>query len=304
MSSETLSEEGVPDGYVPFARVREALPDTQRIPISEAVTLETLFLPGPAPEIVFVHGGLGSLWNPYPQLHAFRGEQGLLTYALAGNGRSSTRSEQTLRGHVADLRRLVEQYSLDSPIIHGHSYGTAVALEYAKHHPCDGLVLHAGADHDLTPSWEKPLLRLILATRLYRLPLRGPLMQILARWAACHEETPDALIDDFLQSNPMPRRRSAWETVTEAFWGYDGRQDIARITVPTLVIHGLADRIVSLETVRTTAQRIPTAAFCSVERSGHIAMAERPAAYNRLLQLLIDAVRHGKRVDATIPARV
>ncbi|MCS3676278.1 pimeloyl-ACP methyl ester carboxylesterase [Salinibacter ruber] len=257
MSSRVRNSGEFPEGYVPFRQIHEELPDPELFSVSEAVTLEALHLPGPEPEIVFIHGGLGSLWNPFPQLYVFRGEQGLLTYALAGNGGSSTRPEQTIEGHVADLKNLTDRLGVDRPLVHGHSYGTAIAIEYAKEYPCRGVVLHAGGDHDLTPPWEKPLLQLFLALRLYRVFPETALMRALARWAACHEETPQDLVEDFLQSNPIPRRRSAWKTVTEAFWGYDGRPDIDRVEVPALVIHGPADRIVPMEVARGTARRLP-----------------------------------------------
>lgn len=286
------STEGFPEGYVEFDRVREALPDPEMADVSGSVTLEALHLPGPGPAIVFVHGGLGSLWNPYPQLYHLRGEQSLLTYALAGNGRSSQRPEQSIEGHVEDLWNLVDHYTLDRPIVHGHSYGAAIAIEYAKNHPCRGLVLHGGGDHDLTPAWEKPLMQMFMGLRLYRVFPEHALMRALARWAACHEDTSDALVEDFLQSNPMPRRRSAWKTVTEAFWGYDGRKDIGRVETPALVIHGPADRIVPMDVARETAHRLPTGVFHAMERAGHVATAERPAEYNRLLRLFIDVVQH------------
>ena len=287
MSSRIRSTGNFPEGYVPFRQVREELPDPELYSVSDAVTLEALHLPGPEPAIVFIHGGLGSLWNPFPQLYTFRGEQGLLTYALAGNGGFSIRPEQTIEGHVADLKNLTDRLGIDRPLVHGHSYGTAIAIEYAKEHPCRGVMLHAGGDHDLTPPWEKPLLQLFLALRLYRVFPETTLMRVLAPWAACHEETSQDLIEDFLQSNPMPRRRSAWKTVTEAFWGYDGRPDIDRVEVPALVIHGPADRIVPMEVARGTARRLPHGKFHSLDRSGHVATAERPAEYNRLLRRFI-----------------
>jgi hypothetical protein len=41
------------------------------VQVSESVELETIHMDGSDPAVVFVHVGLGSLWNPYPQLHAF-----------------------------------------------------------------------------------------------------------------------------------------------------------------------------------------------------------------------------------------
>lgn len=67
-----------PAGYVRFDRVRTSLPEPEIAHVSTSVALETLHLPGPDPPIVFVHGGLGSLWSPYSQLYHLRGEQTLL----------------------------------------------------------------------------------------------------------------------------------------------------------------------------------------------------------------------------------
>lgn len=279
-----IEPDSVPDGYIPYQEAKESLPSPTLTHVSKEVALETMHISGAGPALVFVHGGLGSLWNPFPQLYAFAGDRELVTYALAGNRNSTTRPEQSLDGHVTDLRSLLNTLDIDRPIIHGHSYGTAIAIEYAKDHPASGLVLHGGGDYDLTPTWEKPLLRLFLALRLYRLPSNRLLMRQLAHTVGAHETTPSAVLQDFLQSNPLPHRRSAWRTVTEAFWGYDGRDDMDRIDCQTLVIHGPADGVVPLSVARKTAGRIDESVFCRLERTGHIGMIERPAVYNSLLR--------------------
>ncbi|MFB6351024.1 MAG: alpha/beta fold hydrolase [Bradymonadaceae bacterium] len=240
-----------------------------KVPGAGGVHLETLHLPGPSPAIVFVHGGLGSVWNPYPQLHAFDGRRELVTYSLAGNGESTAPEEQTLQAHVADLHSLVAELGLEAPLLHGHSYGVAIALEYAKRHPIHGLVLHGGADHGMTPAWERALLKLFMALRLYRLPTDKALMRQLAERVGVHEATPRAVIEDFLKTNPTPQRRSAWETVTEAFWGYDGRDDLDRIEAPALVIHGPADGVVPAGLARETAERLPRGHFHLLSRTGY-----------------------------------
>jgi pimeloyl-ACP methyl ester carboxylesterase len=88
--------------------------------------------------------------------------------------------------------------------------------------------------------------------------------------------------------------------VTEAFWGYDGRPDIERVDVPTLVIHGPADGIVPVDVARRTARRLPESVFCRMEGTGHVAMIERPAAYNRLLRALITAVEAECDLESTV----
>lgn len=299
---EAENTDRFPAAYVRFQEVVSSTPSPTQVEVSNSVELETLHISGPEPALVFIHGGLGSLWNPYPQIDAFAGNREMVTYSLAGNGNSSTRPEQFIDGHVADLQNLLDALDVEQPIIHGHSYGTAIAIEYAKQHPTSGLVLHGGGDHDLTPKWEKPFLRLFLALRLYKLPANKALMRWLAHRVGAHKSTPESVIEDFLQSNPMPHRRSAWTTVTKALWGYDGRDDIDLVTSPTLVIHGPADGIVSINVPRKTANRISDSLFYRVERTGHIAMIERPAIYNNLLRALITTVREDRPLQETVTA--
>jgi pimeloyl-ACP methyl ester carboxylesterase len=53
-------------------------------------------------------------------------------------------------------------------------------------------------------------------------------------------------------------------------WGEDFRADLARIDVPTLVIHGDADRIVPIDAGgRRTAERIPGARLVVVKDGPH-----------------------------------
>ena len=66
-----MSTSPFPPGYVRFDDVRTSLPEPRRVQVSESVELETIHMDGSDPAVVFVHVGLGSLWNPYPQLHAF-----------------------------------------------------------------------------------------------------------------------------------------------------------------------------------------------------------------------------------------
>lgn len=291
--SDTLSGEvgpgtaggDYPAGYVPFERVRADLSDPELVQVREELALETLHLPGPGPAVVFVHGGLGSLWNPYPQLHALAGKRSVVSYSLAGNRGSDRRSEETLAGHVADLRGLVETLEVEAPVVHGHSYGSTVAIEYARRHPVSGLVVAGGGAYGLTADFERPALALTRALRLYRLPVPTWFLARLVA-GACHPETPLTVATDFARANPLPRRRSAYEVQT-AFRGYDGRDGLDDIEAPTLVVHGAADQVVPPEVGRETAIGLPAGRFHRLTGAGHLPFVERPAAYGRLLAGLL-----------------
>lgn len=273
---------------VSFAEARERLPSPRMIHVSTGIDLETLHVPGPSPTLVFLHGGLGNLWNFYPQLAYFDSKHHVIAYSYAGNGGSEARADLSLESDVQDLRALIQKLAIAAPIIVGWSYGTEVAIEYAKRYPTSGLCLAAGGAFGITPKWELPLLQLMVATRAYRvLPRMGPL-KMLARRTMFHAETEDAVINDVMQSNPLPRRESAWRTITEGFWGYDGRPGIDAIRVPALVLHGPADRVVPKSVAQETAKLLPEGRFEEILRSGHVLLAERPATVNAWLEWFIE----------------
>jgi pimeloyl-ACP methyl ester carboxylesterase len=112
-------------------------------------------------------------------------------------------------------------------------------------------------------------------------------MRPLAKLAAFHSSSADYLVDEMLEANPLPRRRSAWETVTDAFWGYQGLDGLQEIGASAYVVHGPADRIVPIEQAQVTAQLLPQGRFFELEQSGHAAPVEQAASYNRLLEQLL-----------------
>lgn len=275
--------------YAPLREVRSTLPEPILIEVRPELRLETLHADGPPPALLFLHGGLGNLWDPYLQLYHFHRKRELVTYSLAGNGGSDDREVHSLRGHVQDLGNLLRILELDRPILVAWSYGVALALEYAKQHPARAMMLTGGAAYGMTPAWEYPFLKLMTALRLYRFIPGGWVMQPLAKLAAFHPDSPDELVREMLQANPLPRRRSAWQMVTNAFWGYDGRDGLQGIRCPVYVAHGPADRIVPIERARETADLLPKGQFFRLEDSGHAAPVEQAEYYNQLLERLIAA---------------
>jgi pimeloyl-ACP methyl ester carboxylesterase len=279
----------LPNGLPTFEKARRTLPEPRMVGVRPGLRLEVLHLPGPPPPLVFIHGGLGNLWNPYPQLVAFQGERESLTYSLAGNGHSDKLAITSLQGHVDDLKALLKERNVTAPILIGWSYGAAVALEYAKHHPVMGLLITGGAAYDLTPFWERPMVRLMMTLKLYKRLPGHRFIRLLAK-RLFHPETPKAIIDEMLEVNPMPKRDTAWRTVTDAFWGYDGREDLNLIQVPALVVHGETDKVVKREAAEQTADLLPDGVFFRLAKTGHVAPVERPLAYNRLVEALIAGV--------------
>lgn len=272
-----------------FDEAREQLPTPRLVEAAPGLRLDTLYVDGDPPCVVFLHGGLGNLWDPYPQLVHLAGSREVVSYSFAGNGNSDDRPDHALSEHVGDLSRLLDTLNITRPFLVGWSYGTAVALEYAKLYPVNGLFLIDGGSHELTPPAEYPVLKAVLALRLHAVRPPSWLLRRFAKWLGFHPDTPMWVVDEMLKANPWPTRRSAWKMVIEALWGYDGRQGPGAIRVPALVAHGPADQVVPIEVARETAHLLPNGQFIAVEQTGHASPVERPGAYNWLVDRLIAA---------------
>lgn len=65
--------------------------------------------------------------------------------------------------------------------------------------------------------------------------------------------------------------------------GYDTRQRLREIAVPTLIVWGRDDRLIPVKAARAYLRRIPHARLEVLDRTGHLAMLERPELFNPLL---------------------
>ena len=111
---------------------------------------------------------------------------------------------------------------------------------------------------------------------------------------------PDFLLenlDDLLQfrdaqagTDPRPVRPSLVGAAS-----FDARPSLHRVTVPTLVIHGMEDRVFDTTHARVTRQSIAGSQMKLYPFGGHMVSAERAAEFNELVQAYI---LEGRKPDA------
>lgn len=117
-------------------------------------TLDVQRFPGRdsrAPELVFLHEGLGSisLWKDFPGLVANSTGCPVTVYSRYGNGYSDSPTDPRPVSYMHDeaihsLPDLLAQLEIENPILIGHSDGGSIALIYAAvHNHVRGLVLLA-----------------------------------------------------------------------------------------------------------------------------------------------------------------
>ncbi|MGE5335966.1 MAG: alpha/beta fold hydrolase [Nitrososphaerota archaeon] len=74
-----------------------------------------------------------------------------------------------------------------------------------------------------------------------------------------------------------------------AIVGYDTRERLPEIELPTLVVWGLNDQIVPVEAALGYHRLIPQSRLELFERTGHLPQLERPARFNPLLEQFIES---------------
>jgi pimeloyl-ACP methyl ester carboxylesterase len=85
------------------------------------------------------------------------------------------------------------------------------------------------------------------------------------------------------------RRAAARHTLEELFRGWVEATpetglppDLEAIAHPTLIVHGLQDRIIAPDTARKVHQRLPSSRLELLDGIGHVPQLEAPAAVARL----------------------
>ncbi len=74
----------------------------------------------------------------------------------------------------------------------------------------------------------------------------------------------------------------------EAVLDYDIRERLREIACPTLIVWGERDRLISVHDADVFAELIPNSRKVVFGDTGHMAMLERPEAFNALLEEFLD----------------
>ncbi len=225
--------------------------------------------------------GLGSSSAGYrAQLHGLAGERRIIAWNAPGFG-ASTRlavARPGLAAYVDSAIALLDALGEDRVDVMGSSWGAMIAAGLAALHPdrVRSLVLAAPT------------------TGYFGLPEVEKRNQITARVNALHSPDTDAKVQRFLGPAPTPltiqrflelradTTPEGFAQATEALYQTDVMGLYARISTPTLILAGSADRVVSVEKTREIAATIQRSRL-EFLHCGHILKIEQPAEVNRLV---------------------
>ncbi len=240
--------------------------------------------PRDAPVLVLLHGFAASALDWEPWIQHLVPRYRVISVDLPGHGLTAAPPglDVTIRSLVDLVGSVADRLGLGRFVLIGNSLGGRMACAYALRHPgrLDGLVLINAVSTVQRPgSAPSPIFRL-LASGLGRMILRRIDLTPLVRRSlavAFHDKrlvTP-ALVARYVDLARAPGHRDILTTLQmEGDEGLLGQ--MAAIGVPTLVMVGEADRLVSAADSRRVAQAIPGADLIVYPDVGHVPMQQIP----------------------------
>lgn len=243
---------------------------------------------GPGLVLVNGYGASAAMW-PAGWIDELARSWTVVTLDVRGGGRSRFSEVPFTIGDLAgDVVAVLDDVGLDRAVVLGLSMGGMVAQETALRTPdrVTGLVLVG--TRPPVPAFTPPRLRSNLL--LLRPPRRGQSLadHFRSLWAAAvapgfAERRPD-LIDELVeQTLDHPTPRALLRHQVRAMSGWGRAQRLARIAVPTVVVHGVEDQLSPVANGRAIAELIPGATLVELPGVGHLVPLEAP-------EVLTDAI--------------
>ncbi len=242
------------------------------------------------PPLVFLHGigGAARAWRG--QLDFFKGRFRTIAWDMPGYGGSAPLPTVSIAALANALQDFVQQVGATKPVLVGHSIGGMIVQQLLAKNPriASAIVLA-----QTSPAFGKPdgdWQKAFLDARLGPLD-RGETLASLA------PSLVKQLVGDDPDVSGMDMARDCMAAVPEATYratmlalmGFDLRNALKSIAVPTLVLSGSKDNNAPAPMMAKMATYIPSAKYVELEGVGHLANLERPVAFNAALDHFLKA---------------
>jgi 3-oxoadipate enol-lactonase len=252
------------------------------------------------PPLVFLHGigGAARAWRG--QLEFFGNRYRAMAWDMPGYGGSAPLPSVSIATLADALQDFLNEVGAKKPILVGHSIGGMIVQQWLTKYPDFAVAVvlaqtspaFGKADGD----WQKEF----IGARLGPLD-RGETMVSLA----------PTLVKELAGDDPdvrgMELARACMAAVPEASYrasmlallGFDQRNALKDITVPTLVLSGSRDKNAPAPMMAKMATYIPSAIYVDFEGAGHLVNLERPATFNAALDSFLKAHAAATQVTAS-----
>src|SRR6202158_224357 len=242
------------------------------------------------PPLVFLHGigGAARAWRG--QIEAFSNRYRAMAWDMPGYGGSAPLPAVSIATLADALQDFLRAVGAAKPILVGHSIGGMIVQQWLTKYPdiAAAIVLAqtSPAFGKADGNWQKEF----IGARLGPLD-RGETMISLAPTMVRE------LVGDHRDVRGMELARDCMAAVHGASYrasmlallGFDQRNALKDIAVPTLVLSGSRDRNAPAPMMAKMATYIPSAIYVDLEGAGHLVNLERPATFNAALDSFLKA---------------
>jgi len=243
-----------------------------------------------SPPLIFLHGIGGAARGWRDQLAYFAGRYRAIAWDMPGYGGSAPLATVSIAALADALRNFLQQLGATKPILVGHSIGGMIVQQLLANSPdiASTVVLAQTSPAFGKPDgdWQKSFIDARLG------PLdRGETMVSLAPTLV------KELVGDDPDASGMNLARDCMAAVPEATYratmlallGFDQRNALKNIAVPTLVLSGSRDNNAPAPMMAKMATYIAGAQYVELEGVGHLANLERPGEFNAALDQFLRA---------------
>ena len=226
---------------------------------------------GPAAVCLHGSGADGIVWSN--QLSRLSSQYRIIVPDLPGHGRSEGQPLDSACAYAAWLDIFCRALSLDTFFLLGHSFGGAIAQEYARCHPhrVKGMVLAGTGTHFRLSRTYRDLCERTVS------PGDGN---------AVHEMLPEHLKKGY--ELLLSQSNQSLHADLFAAAQFDSSAWVGSLTVPALVIWGSNDAITPRELPEELAAKLPEGRLHIINGAGHVVMIDARSEFNRAVADFIE----------------
>src|SRR5215210_1994840 len=255
---------------------------------------------GEGPALVLIHG-LGASWQSWLEnIPDFAHDHRVVAMDLPGFGCSEMPEQDISIEYYAQWTfRFLDALGIESAAVVGNSMGGFVAAEMAIRNAdrVQRLAVVSAAVFWQTYRRAQPLVQLarmsdaIVARALTRVTDDVATRPRLRAWARATAgfRYPHLISKELAHEMVRSARRTdGFLPGLEALADFPLEEELPKISCPALIVWGAHDTLVPVKDAKRMEDLIPDARRVVFERTGHVAMLERPERFNTLLREFLD----------------
>ena len=236
---------------------------------------------GAGPAFVLVHGYLGGAEQWRREIEHFADRYDVIAPNLPGFGAAADRPGcDTVAGMAEAVHGLLDELGITEFVLLGHSMGGMVVQEMARMRPqsVSRLILYGTGPLGLMPDRFEPITT--SRARLLTDGVEATIRRIGATWFKRGADAAGYPLVTEIGARANPQ---AAEAALGAMAAWDGRTALPRLSMPTLVVWGDADRSYRWPQVETLWTNLPDVRLSVIPGAAHAAHLEKPGLFQSLV---------------------